>query len=196
MRITSLAFAVVVTGSVLSVGFGVGSASAAPLDVALYLSPGGCNNCAPLGLDHGTFTFSLIVDPTHAQGGITFGVGDMTIQATGTLTMSAFTPASGTTSNLVNPNELLISATGDPVAGNTAPYVAGTLSIFNSGDIASGGTIGVFSGDYISGGGVKVSLQGPQGLADANFIPEPGTLLLLGAGLGGLAAAAGARRSH
>jgi hypothetical protein len=47
--------------------------------------------------------------------------------------------------------------------------VAGTLSIFNRGDVSSGGDITLWNADYTSGGSVKVSLQVPQSLAKQIF---------------------------
>jgi hypothetical protein len=63
-EITSRTFAAVVTRLVLSLGFGAGSSSAAPLDVAVYFSPGASNGL----VGHGTSAYSLIVHPTNAPG--------------------------------------------------------------------------------------------------------------------------------
>ena len=85
----------------------------------------------------------------------------------------------------MSPTELTIGSTGD-IAGNTTPFVAGTLTIVNSTIVNSGaGDITLRSGEYVSGvASGLITMTVPQVLAQVT--PEPGTLPLLGVGLGAL----------
>jgi hypothetical protein len=111
----------------------------------------------------------------------------------GSLTMTAFNqiqvdPGGGDIFNLKSPTELTF-ITGDAINGNATPFEAGTLTIANSG--SGPGDLTVWSGDSVNTD-FQVVFPVPQVLAVV--APEPGTLLLPGAGLGGLAV--GARRTR
>jgi hypothetical protein len=115
------------------------------------------------------------------------------ILTAGSLTMTAFNQIQvdpfGNIFNLKSPTELIFD-TGDALNGNVTPFEAGTLTIANSG--SGPGDLTVWSGESVNTDFVDVLNTGPQVLAVA--APEPSALLLLGVGIGGLAAAAGARR--
>jgi hypothetical protein len=139
-----------------------------------------------------TETDQLWVDPSGADLGITFGINDIKIIQNGSLTMTAFTGIvfnPGTAFSLTG-GVLDIAATGDAINGNRTAFEIGTLTIA---DVGSGaGDITLFSGDFLDGNFVQQNLTTPQTLAVA--APEPETLMLLGAAVGGLAAGAWARR--
>jgi len=187
--------------------FSVGTASAAPI-VFLYDSP--ANNGVPgpgagtaTGATPftpgtaGTYTLTLWVDPTGATGGTTFGVNDNIILGNpgGSLTMTGFTAgpaASGVVANLVSPTNFQFNS-GDAINGNTAPYEIGLLKVSYSGGPAAG-DITLWSGDFLDSTFTQVNTTVPQTLISVAQVPEPGTLLLLGFGVGGIAVMIGRSR--
>jgi hypothetical protein len=115
--------------------------------------------------------------------------------------MTAFSPITGapafTTSNLQpcpvtlltihyqNCSTVLLFTAGDPINGNSTAFELGTMTIANDG--SGPGDITLWSSDYVDATIVNaLHDRVPQTLAIAG--PEPGTLFLLGAGLGGLVA--------
>jgi hypothetical protein len=124
--------------------------------------------------------------------------------------MTTFSPITGTpaftTSNLQpcpvtingthyqNCSTVLIFVTGDDINGNSTPFEIGTMTIANDG--SGPGDLTLWTGDYIDANlnnPIARNATSPQVLAVA--APEPGTLLLLGVGVGGLVAVR-ARRPH
>src|SRR5215472_11036426 len=187
------------------------SASAVPLPF-FYLVPTGPGT-VPTVVPVGTTTYQLWVDPsginspgcTTNPGGAPIngacvgiiGVTDLEFLAHGALTMTAFTlmqvdPTGFDIFNLASPTELRLF-TGDVINGNATPFEAGTLTIANSG--SSQGDITLWSGDYLDTNFNNPNITAPQTIAMAAPVPEPGNMLLLGAGLGGFAVALRVRRT-
>jgi len=79
------------------------------------------------------------------------------------------------------PQELRL-ITGDPINGDSVPFEIGTVTITNSG--SGPGDVTLFTGDYVDTTFNLQAASAPQILAS---VPEPGTLVLLGFGMGGLA---------
>jgi len=142
----------------------------------------------------GNYTINLVVDPTGAAGGGVYGVTDNVVLATGSLTMTAVTASAAnyTTNNLINAQTYKFF-TGDTTNGNFAPFFIGTITVHYNGS-GNGGDVTLWSGDYLDANSTATNDQVPQTLIFQGLIPEPGTLALLGFGIGGLAVAARARR--
>jgi len=100
-------------------------------------------------------------------------------------------PGGDDLANLSSPTQLKFF-TGDPINGNATPFEIGTMTITNDG--SGPGDVTLWSGDFLDASFNQGNDTVPQVLAVA--APEPSTLLLLGAGMVGLAVAVGARRSR
>ncbi|HKE11501.1 MAG TPA: PEP-CTERM sorting domain-containing protein [Myxococcota bacterium] len=85
------------------------------------------------------------------------------------------------------------AVSGDSINGNSVPFEIGTVTVVNSG--AGAGDITLWTGDYLASDLITiVPATAPQILAQV--IPESGTLVLMGVGLGGLAVAVRAHRQR
>jgi hypothetical protein len=91
-----------------------------------------------------------------------------------------------------NCSTVLLFVAGDPINGNSTPFEIGTMTIANDG--SGPGDVTLWTGDYTDANFKELHDAAPQTFAIA--APEPGTLLFLGTGLGGLAAAVRARRKR
>jgi len=148
----------------------------------------------------GNYTVNLVVDPSGASvgGGVggVFGVFDNVVLASGSLTMTAATGSTtnGSVINLSSPTKFQFN-TGDTTNGNFAPFFIGTITVHYDGS-SNSGDVTLWSGDYLDTTFTLTNDQTPQTLISMTIIPEPGTLLLLGFGIGGLAVAVRAGRQR
>ena len=199
--------ALALAAATVAFGLAMGSASANPVPF-VYLVPTGPTT-VPTLVPVGTTTYQLWVDPSgvNAPGctpqlpgqGLPTCVGtygeDGNVVAHGSLTMTAFSPIPDapalTTSNLQSSTVLYADA-GDAINGNSTPYEIGTMTIANDG--SGPGDVTLWSSDITDANFKDQFITVPQTFAIA--APEPGTLLFLGTGLGGLAAAVRARRKR
>jgi len=172
------------SGLVLLLGLGAGSASAVTLPFYLTLSTTNGGTVTP---PSGATVYNLFVDPSAIAGG-TYGF-DWNILATGDLKMTAFTanPSALLTPNLSTSGLQFQGNGGDTNNGNFTALELGTLTVTNA-NTGIGGDVTLWTGDYVdSTFTAVVPATAPQILAFVAPVPEPGTLVLLGFGLGGLA---------
>jgi hypothetical protein len=83
---------------------------------------------------------------------------------------------------------------GDPNNGNFTALDLGTTTVKNIGSGPGYGDITLFAGDYVDSNFALQPATAPQVLG--SIILEPGTLALLGVGIGRLAVVVRARRPH
>src|SRR5215472_6091138 len=161
MKITSRTLAVVMTGLVLSVGFGAGSASAVPVDVGFYFIPGGSSGGAPITPPTGTTNYQLWVDDSNAVGGFgAISISDIKIVSNAGLSMNTWAPNSNVQNSNLSGNTLTITSELGIIL-TAGAFELGTINVVNAGV----GDITLFSGDYLSGNSILVTMTLPQTLA-------------------------------
>jgi hypothetical protein len=162
-------------------------AGAAPIPVTFFHSSAddGIAGPASLPVPGGDITLHLWADPTAAEGGITYEVQDVVLEASGGVSIVSFTCDSGQGGCLAGTptaSQVVFTA-GDASNGNAAPFTIGTLvlNVTGPGALALiGGTAldGAFNGDAII----------PH-VVITFAVPEPAMLALAAVGAGGAALA-------